>query len=63
MPMIDLNETEIETLIYALGLAAADLKESVSDPSQAADDKQAWSEYITEIEQVNTKLHTLSHAA
>lgn len=63
MPKIDLNENEIETLIYALGVAAADLKESVADPAQASDDKQTWTEYITEIEEVSAKLNTVAEAA
>jgi len=63
MPMIELSETEVETLIYALGVAKADLKESVADPSQSAEDKQEWTEYLAEIEEVNVKLTGLSEPA
>lgn len=63
MPMIELSETEVETLIYALGVAKADLKESVADPSQSAEDRQEWTEYLAEIEEVNVKLTGLSEAA
>ncbi len=63
MPMIDLSESEIETLIYALNLAAADLRESVADPEQTAEDKETWTEYISEIEEVNAKLAEFSEAA
>jgi hypothetical protein len=63
MPMIELSESEVETLIYALGVAKADLKESISDPSQTADDRQEWTEYVAEIEEVSSKLTVLSEAA
>lgn len=63
MPMIELSDSEVETLIYALGVAKADLKESVADPSQSAEDKQEWTEYIAEIEEVSVKLAALSEAA
>ncbi|MGE5266789.1 MAG: hypothetical protein ACM3L9_05410 [Deltaproteobacteria bacterium] len=63
MPMIELSESEVETLIYALGVAKADLKESIADPSQTADDKQEWTEYVAEIEEVSSKLTVLSEAA
>ena len=62
MPMIDLDESEIETIIYALGIALADLKESVADPNQTAEDREEWSEYIVEIEEVHAKLTELSEA-
>jgi hypothetical protein len=42
--MIELSESEVETLIYALGVAKADLKECIADPSQTADDRQEWTE-------------------
>jgi len=61
--MIELSDSEVETLIYALGVAKADLKESVADPSQSAEDKQEWTEYIAEIEEVSVKLAALSEAA
>ncbi|MDX2307038.1 MAG: hypothetical protein NW216_02240 [Hyphomicrobium sp.] len=60
MPMIELTDTEIETLIYALGIATDDLEESIADPAQTAEDKAAWAEYIGEINQVNTKLTALT---
>lgn len=63
MPMIELSDSEVETLIYALGVAKADLKESVADPSQSAEDKQEWADYIAEIEDVSGKLTVLSEAA
>lgn len=63
MPMIELSESEVETLIYALGVAKADLKESIADPTQTADDKQEWTEYVAEIEEVSSKLTVLSEAA
>lgn len=62
MPMTDLDESEIETIIYALGIALADLKESVADPNQTAEDREEWSEYIVEIEEVHAKLTELSEA-
>ena len=62
MPMTDLGESEIETIIYALGIALADLKESVADPNQTAEDREEWSEYIVEIEEVHAKLTELSEA-
>jgi len=49
MPMIELSDSEVETLIYALGVAAADLKESIADATQTAEDKQEWTEYVAEI--------------
>jgi hypothetical protein len=63
MAQIDLTEDEIETLIYALNLAAADLRESIADPQQSDEDKQEWSDYIAEIEEVSAKLAPLSEAA
>ena len=63
MPKIDLSETEIETLIYALSVATADLKESAADPAQTSEDKATWAEYITEIEEVSNKLNVLAEAA
>ena len=63
MPMIELSASEVETLIYALGVAKADLKESIADPSQTADDRQEWTEYVSEIEEVSSKLTVLSEAA
>lgn len=63
MAQIDLTEDEIETLIYALNLATADLRESIADASQSAEDKEEWAEYIAEIEEVNAKLTTMSEAA
>lgn len=63
MPVIDLNEIDIETLIYALNVAKADLKESLSDPTQSSDDKSEWEEYITEIEQVSAKINVGRKAA
>lgn len=56
MPMIELSETEIETLVYALGIASEDLAESIADPAQSDEDKAAWTEYIAEIADVNNKL-------
>lgn len=63
MPMIELSESEVETLIYALGVAKADLKESIEDTSQTSEDKQEWIEYVAEIEEVSGKLTVLSEAA
>lgn len=63
MPMIELSESEVETLIYALGVAKADLKESIADASQTAEDKQEWAEYLAEIDEVNSKLTVISEAA
>jgi hypothetical protein len=63
MPMIELSDTEVETLIYALGVAKADLAESIADASQSAEDKQEWADYIAEIEEVSGKLTVLSEAA
>lgn len=63
MPMIDLDEDEIETLIYALGVALADLKESVADPSQTEEDREEWSDYIVEMEEVHAKLTAMTEAA
>ncbi len=63
MAQIDFTEDEIETLIYALNLATADLRESIADPSQSEEDKEEWAEYIAEIEEVNAKLTTMSEAA
>jgi len=63
MPMIELTDSEVETLIYALGVAQADLKESIEDASQTAEDKQEWIEYVAEIEEVSAKLTVLSEAA
>lgn len=63
MPMIELSEDEIETLIYALGIASEDLKESIADPAQSDEDKAAWTDYVAEIAEVNTKLTGLSEAA
>jgi hypothetical protein len=56
MPKIEFNDIEVETLIYALGVATADLKESIADPAQSAEDKVAWTEYLAEIEDVSLKL-------
>lgn len=63
MPMIELSDCEVETLIYALGVAKADLKESIADATQTAEDKQEWTEYVAEIEEVSGKLTLLSEAA
>ncbi|MFM7083509.1 MAG: hypothetical protein ACKOW3_00685 [Hyphomicrobium sp.] len=63
MPVIDLNEIDIETLIYALNVAKSDLKESLADPTQTTDDKSEWEEYITEIEQVSAKINVARKAA
>jgi len=54
--MIELSETEIETLVYALGIASEDLQESIADPAQSDEDKAAWTEYVAEIADVNSKL-------
>jgi hypothetical protein len=61
--MIELSESEVETLIYALGVAKADLKESIGDATQTAEDRQEWTEYVAEIEEVSVKLTVLSEAA
>ena len=63
MPMIELSESEVETLIYALGVAKADLTESIEDANQTAEDKQEWLEYVAEIDEVSSKLTVLSEAA
>jgi hypothetical protein len=63
MPMIELSESEVETLIYALGVAKADLSESIADPNQTPEDRQEWTEYVAEIEEVSSKLTVLSEAA
>lgn len=57
MPLIDLNEIDMETLIYALNVAKSDLKESLADPSQSSEDKSEWEEYISEIDQVSAKIN------
>jgi hypothetical protein len=56
MPKLDVSEVDVETLIYALSLATADLKESIADASQTAEDRAAWVEYLKEIEEVSLKL-------
>ncbi len=56
MPKIELTDIDIETLIYALGVATADLKESIADAAQSAEDKQEWTDYLAEIEEVSLKL-------
>ncbi len=63
MPKIELSEIDVETLIYALGVATADLKESLADPTQSAEDKQEWTTYVAEIEEVSLKLTSMAAAA
>lgn len=63
MPVIDLNEIDIETILYALNIAKADLKESLADPNQSSEDKLEWQEYITEIDDVTAKMNGVKKVA
>lgn len=63
MPLIDLNEIDIETILYSLNIAKSDLKESLADPNQSSEDKSEWQEYITEIDDVTSKINGVRKVA
>lgn len=63
MPLIELNEIDIETILYALHIAKSDLNESISDPKQSSEDKMEWQEYITEIDDVTAKINGVKKVA
>jgi hypothetical protein len=48
MPKLDLTNAEFETMLYALGVAEADLAESVADASQSAEDRAEWTVALAE---------------
>lgn len=59
MPKLDLTSAEYETLHYALGVAEADLAESVADAGQSADDKAEWTTALAEIRALIAKVEPM----
>lgn len=63
MPKIELTSTEFETVMYALGVAEADLVESVADPAQSDADRQDWVLALAETRAVLAKLEPFTELA
>jgi hypothetical protein len=63
MPKIDLTATEFETVLYALGVAEADLIESANDPTQSEEDRKEWVASLAETRAVLAKLEPLAEDA
>lgn len=60
MPKLDLTDTEFETILYALGVAEADLAESTADASQSEEDRAEWTTSLEEIRTLVAKLDELA---
>lgn len=63
MLKLDLTSAEFETLLYALGVAEADLAESVADASQSAEDRAEWTAALAETKTLIAKLEPMLEAA
>ncbi len=59
MPKLDLSDAEFEALHYALGVAEADLAESIADANQSAEDKEEWTHALAEIRALIAKVEPL----
>lgn len=62
MLKLDLTPTELETLLYALGVAEADLAESIADGSQSAEDRAEWTSALEETRALQTKIEPMADA-
>ncbi len=60
MPKFDLNDTEYETLVYALGVAEGDLVESIADPAQSEEDRAEWTAALAETRALIAKVEALA---
>lgn len=56
MPKIDLTPAEFETMLYALGVAEADLVESVACNQQSEEDRKEWTQSLEETRALLAKL-------
>lgn len=63
MPKIDLTATEFETMLYALGVAEADLVESVACTQQSEEDRKEWTQSLEETRALLAKLEALVEEA
>lgn len=63
MIKLDLSHAEFETMLYALGVAEADLAESVADASQSAEDRAEWEAALVETRSLISKLEPILAAA
>lgn len=62
MLKLDLTSAELETLLYALGVAEADLVESIADGSQSAEDRAEWSSSLDETRALLAKLEPMAES-
>jgi hypothetical protein len=62
MLKLELTPTELETLLYALGVAEADLAESIADGAQSAEDRAEWTASLEETRALLAKVEPMSEA-
>lgn len=62
MLKLDLTHAELETLLYALGVAEADLAESVADGSQSAEDRAEWTSALEETRALLAKIEPMAES-